>query len=418
MKLPKIIIAIIIVCLIPIHLTAFAVESDHAESSSTHYLSEENYDLILEMNATPLEIKDHWSRDLFIWATRNNIMDGYSDGTFQPDRPASEAELLKLLLKSLGQALPGSIGPNWSDGPYLLASYYNLPANGLKNASYKFKPITRQVAAEIITGVVGVNYTGEDAVVYLLGNHMIPSRLAPTIKEFDPKAALTRAEVLEWLRVLSIQGIFSPNTRPAKPSDIGKLPDLPTVPIKDPAYFSFAPITKDDLNAYDEVGKTLLSFGMKKADVDKQYGISKEKDLTNNYVYPGLTVGYDSHGKLDFWKLMYNEKVDEGKSEFHTSKGITIATSTFFDVLDTYGTGGYEKDNSLIYFYEEDANGMLQSITDFRLIRHNSKGYVLSFIVDKETEKVWFISFSTYQKTFFNEPIFRMNQTNIKKWEV
>ncbi|RIX50127.1 hypothetical protein D3P08_21505 [Paenibacillus nanensis] len=399
MKLFKVILASGLICSLSYHTTIFANES--SASNAPHYLSEDHYDLVLERNTPSPEIRDHWAKDLFIWADRNRILHGYADGTYQPDRMASEAEFLKLLMKTLEPALLDSVGHGWEESPYSLAETYNLPAKGLQDSSFIFKPINRQTAAEIITGITGVHYTGEEAVSYLWGNKMIPSRLAPTFKAFDGNATITRAEVLEWLRVISLRGYWGLHPRPDEPSDPEKLPGISTGSTEDPPYFSFTPINKDDLDLYNEEGHPVLTFGMKKTDIERQFGLSEDTDVFRNYLYSQFTVGYDTRGDIDFWNIDDNQFDNENIAELETSKGISVTKSTLFDVLDAYGTGGYEGHNYLAYYYEEDNDGHLHAVTNPKLIRHNNKGYVLSFLIDEETKKVWYISVSTYHNEFY-----------------
>ncbi|SFF05565.1 S-layer homology domain-containing protein [Paenibacillus algorifonticola] len=48
---------------------------------------------------------DHWSDTLMQWASDNGIIEGYSDGSFQPDRLISEAEFLKILYEAFDNGL-------------------------------------------------------------------------------------------------------------------------------------------------------------------------------------------------------------------------------------------------------------------------------------------------------------------------
>lgn len=376
--------------------------ADEENISYVRYLSDD-YAFLLEIYALP-ELDDHWSKELFIWAINHQIVHGYSNGTYQPDRTVSEAELLKMLFKLLGAALPGSIGPNWEDGPYRLAEYSNLPAKGLAQPSEKFKAINRQTAAEIIAGITGVNYSGDEAIRYLVGNQLIPVELDPYIETFDGEASLTRAEALAWLRVLSLKGYMTIGYRPLEPSNptlLNEAPGLTPIPKTD--YFSYIPVTIEDLYIYDKSNSSQASIrlGMNKMEVDSRYPLTdEEQDIFSFFEYSNLRVGFDKKGLLNRWKV---EDSEDGNPHFLlTSRGIQLGKSTLSDVIMKYGTGGYSGDNILEYAYEIDPKGVLQPVTDRRFTRHNEEGYILSFIIDDETKVVWYASVMTYQYAFYD----------------
>ncbi|MHA7965533.1 S-layer homology domain-containing protein [Paenibacillus sp. CAU 1782] len=188
---------------------AFAEEVEKASSLS--YLSESDYEFVIEMAELPRDTRNHWARELFLWAENNNIIHGYDDYSFRPDRYASEAELLKMIYKLFGAALPGSLGLNWSDGPYLLAKSDKLPIKAVKDESAKFKPI-------------------------------------------EGNAFLSRAEALDWLRVVSLKGIMSFYEFYEKPMEslpLEELREISVNPVSAASNFTYVPITSADLNLYN-----------------------------------------------------------------------------------------------------------------------------------------------------------------------
>jgi hypothetical protein len=401
MKRVKAIIAGMLSVILLVPSVAFGEEAEKASSHS--YLSETDYDFVVEMSEPPPDTRNHWARDLFLWAEDSNIIHGYTDGSFKPDRYASEAELLKMIYKLFGAALLGSTDLDWSDGPYRLAKGDRLPIKGANDESAKFKPVTRQTAAEILIRSAGVRYTGEDAIVFLFGNGMIPARLAPTLEEFDGNAFLSRAEALEWLRVVSIKGIMSFMSFYEEPMESLPLTELRKIsvnPISDTSHFTYAPITRADLNMYDANKDIILEMGMLKLELEKKYGLPEDYDFFKRSMYPQYIAGFDADQKLYSWTVEVKEAEDI--PFIQTSKGIEPGKSTLFDVMEAYGTGGYYGNEILTYYYEEDGSGNLVNVTNRRLIKHNNNGFLISFIVNSETNKVRFILIDSYKFTFYD----------------
>ncbi|RXZ77656.1 hypothetical protein EBB07_30630 [Paenibacillaceae bacterium] len=376
--------------------------ADEENTSSTRYLSDD-FEFLLEISALP-ELDDHWSKELFVWAMNYQIVHGYSNGSYQPDRPVSEAELLKMLFKLLGAALPGSTGPNWEEGPYRMAKHNNLPAKGIERPSEKFKAVNRQTAAEIVAGITGVNYSGENAIRYLVGNQLIPVELDPSLETFDGEASLTRAEALAWLRVLSLKGYMNIGFRPQEPSNPSLLHESPQLtPIQNTEYFSYIPVTTEDLYVYDKNNSSQASIklGMNKTEVDSRFSLTdEEQDIFDNFNYSNLKVGFDKNGLVNRWNVYDHE--DGNPHPLVTSRGIQPGKSTLSDVIKKYGTGGYSGNDILEYVFEIDPKGVLQPVTDRRFTRHNTDGYILSFIIDRETKVVWYASVMTYKYAYYD----------------
>lgn len=401
MKRVKAIIAGMLSVMLLVPSAAFAEDAEKATSLT--YLSETDYEFVIEMAELPPDTRNHWARELFLWAENYNIIHGYNDRSFKPDRYASEAELLKMLFKLFGSALPGSTGPDWSDGPYQLAEGMGLLIKGKADESAKFKPITRQTAAEILIRSAGVHYTGEDAIVFLFGNGMIPARLAPTLEAFDGNAFLSRAEALEWLRVVSLKGIMFFITfyeEPMESLPLAELRQISVNPVSAASNFTYVPITRADLNLYNADKDIVLEMGLNKSEVEQKIGAPEYYDVFRRSMYPQYFAGYDAGQKLYSWTVEAIEGDDP--PAIQTSKGIEAGKSTLFDVMDAYGTGGYFGDEILTYYYEEDSSGNLVNVTNPRLIKHNNNGYLISFIVDDETKKVRYISIDSYKFSFYD----------------
>lgn len=73
------------------------------------------------VSATPskkfTDTKGHWAEENITWAVDGEIINGYADGTFKPNRNVTEAEFLVMLLRAFHAALPEvTIQSHWADG--------------------------------------------------------------------------------------------------------------------------------------------------------------------------------------------------------------------------------------------------------------------------------------------------------------
>jgi hypothetical protein len=167
------------------------------------------------------DTKNHWARNTIDWAERINIVKGYEDGSFKPDNHVSEAEFLTMLIRAYAGS-PATIqrGGHWADQFYNIASIYNFPVSGYNSSQARDTLIDRTKVAEIITGIRGYNYTGRDAVLYLLivgiAQGKDPHNI--TVRGFDGDAYLTRAEAVQFIKNAMEAGIMNIQVRPKEPS--------------------------------------------------------------------------------------------------------------------------------------------------------------------------------------------------------
>lgn len=130
--------------------------------------------------------------------------------------------------------------------------------------------------------------------------------------------------------------------------------------------------------------------------------ISAANSITEHRIFLIYTnhFGFDKNGFINRWKV--NDYEDGNPHPLVTSRGIQPGKSTLSDVIKEYGTGGYSGNNILEYVFEIDPLGVLQPITDRRFTRHNTDGYILSFIFDRETKVVWNASVMTYKYAYYD----------------
>lgn len=201
--------------------------------------------LVLSISSVAIAFNDtqsHWAKDTIDWAVQQNIAKGYPDGTFRPNTHVVEAEFLAMLIRTYeGEKEVNST--HWADGYYQFSDNKNYPTNGSQDVNKRSWVMTRKQVAEIVAGTQGVNYTGNDAIHYLLLNGLAkgknPSEL--TIASFEGEATLTRAEALQFIKNVQENGTSSLQTRPIVSS-----PELPKIGVNDRII---------PLKPVDEVGK-------------------------------------------------------------------------------------------------------------------------------------------------------------------
>ncbi|MDD4599364.1 MAG: S-layer homology domain-containing protein [Lentimicrobiaceae bacterium] len=167
------------------------------------------------------DINNHWGKTIITRAAGDGAIKGYPDGTFKPDNTLTEAEFLTMLIRTFESIEPGN---PWYKPFYDFANKKNYPVGSNPNSI-----ILRARVAEVVAGTQGVNYSGNDAIQYLLGKGLAkgcdPNNI--TIANFLGSKALTRAEGIQFIYNLKDNGISELKDRPSSPSPINELPALP-----------------------------------------------------------------------------------------------------------------------------------------------------------------------------------------------
>ncbi|MFF2092732.1 S-layer homology domain-containing protein [Paenibacillus sp. NPDC058174] len=137
-----------------------------------------------------------WGYEAIQWGVEQNIVKGYDDDTFRPDRIVTEEEFIVLLIRAFGIATPSTnVNQRWSDPFYRVAVEHNLPVRW----AY-ISPISRQTVAEVIVGTRGVNFMGNDAISYLLNKGLSKGKSSATVEGYEGQGILTRAEAIVFIK--------------------------------------------------------------------------------------------------------------------------------------------------------------------------------------------------------------------------
>lgn len=175
------------------------------------------------------DTQNHWSKNTVEWGISNGFINGYPDDTFRPDHHVTEAEFLTMLIRLFRPEIGVSQNTgHWADNYYKVAQELNYPVKGIGNPKMRDKPINRTLVAEILSSAEGVNYSGDDAIRYLLAfkltNGNDPNKR--TVESYMGDKPLTRAESVQFIYNFKTNGIFEElRPRPMEPSDPSLIPN-------------------------------------------------------------------------------------------------------------------------------------------------------------------------------------------------
>lgn len=210
------------------------------------------------------DIKGHWAENTILWAVGIGAINGYEDGSFKPDQELTEAEFVAMYVKVFlinsdiqlvkpkepeipaeYQKLYGSIKDfeenkvdtippeqlnHWADSFYIMAIGKNYPLDGYQDIEKRNSFIHRVSVAEIIASSAGVNYSGDDAIQFVLGSNYAEgsNESNVTIENFNGEANLTRAEAIQLIKnIKDMRTMSGTDSRPKSASSKIALPDLP-----------------------------------------------------------------------------------------------------------------------------------------------------------------------------------------------
>ena len=175
----------------------------------------------VEAAVTFTDTQNHWAATTIQWGIDQEVTKGYPDGTFKPNNTVTEAQFLAMLERAFTKTTDGN---PWYQPYYDLAKTNNYPVtSGTDNL------ILRTQVAEIVAGSQGVNYTGDNAIQYLLGKGIAKGTVANdiTIVNYQGGKTLARGEAVQFIKNLKDAGIKEIKARPIEASLVSDLPALP-----------------------------------------------------------------------------------------------------------------------------------------------------------------------------------------------
>lgn len=171
---------------------------------------------------------NHWAAPTIVWGVQKNIIHGYGDETFRPDQQVSEAEFLTMLINTF-VGVQSTKDEHWASGYYDYAKRMNWDTAGFTNKENRSWKISRQRVAEIVSSANGVNYTGNNAIRYLLANKLALGKNpnVVSVDSFKGQDYLTRAEAVQFIKNAQEKGLTKLKVKPMLPSDPNAIPKLP-----------------------------------------------------------------------------------------------------------------------------------------------------------------------------------------------
>ncbi|MFC3772442.1 CAP-associated domain-containing protein [Paenibacillus sp. GCM10012303] len=160
--------------------------------------------LLLQVSAAEAsvfsDVTTHWGRASIEWAVKQGVVDGFADGTFQPDKLVSEAEFVTMLLRAYVGSSAIADQPNapWYAKYYAYAGEMHWPVDEARaNTPYK-----RGLAARLLAASQGQDLGEAGAIGYLLDNGLAQGKTSGTVEGFGAGDTLTRAESVQFIRNL------------------------------------------------------------------------------------------------------------------------------------------------------------------------------------------------------------------------
>lgn len=232
-------------------------------------------------SATPIKFSDtshHWGAESINWAVQNGVVDGYSDGTFLPDKTVTEPEFLAMLLRAYPEVkLPTAVsGSAWYKPYYDVAAAQNWPVLPANNRD----PFNRGHVALIIAATQKGSISLSDAITYLLNQGLSKGKTSATIEGYSAADKLSRAESVQFILNLKQQQFqLKPSKEPTQTTPIVPvptapvIPTTPTVPISTESSSSSA-FTLKGVKIGDTLEATLAKLGQPARQDASQYGFT------------------------------------------------------------------------------------------------------------------------------------------------
>lgn len=189
--------------------------------------------LLTPLSAFAASFKDvqtnHWASKPIEWGTSTGVVTGYPDNTFRPENSVTEEEFLTMLISAYKKRsdLQGA-ATHWSDPFYYFAYDQNYPTKGWDEPTARQWKINRERVAEIVAGATGANYSGDNAIKWLLGKGLAKGKSADvSVDGYKGSDLLTRAEAVQFIKNAKENGLTELKVRPTQPSDPSAIPPLP-----------------------------------------------------------------------------------------------------------------------------------------------------------------------------------------------
>ena len=160
----------------------------------------------------------HWAFKSINAAVQQGTLNGYN-GKFRPDDNISVQEFVTILARIYGKADEVSSKGGYQKNVVQFMKSLNLPYSNQPELQ-----LTRTQVAEMIAASQGYNYSGDNAIKYLLVNGFSKGKLAEiSVKNYFGSEKLTRAEAVTFLANIKNVGSATIQKRPTQSSDTSSI---------------------------------------------------------------------------------------------------------------------------------------------------------------------------------------------------
>lgn len=144
---------------------------------------------------------NHWGYSHIQWAVEQDVVDGYSDGTFKPKRTVTQSEFLTMLIRAANpKVIPDDSSTTPWEEPYITYAQ----KLGWKATSPK-KKLTRGLAAQLLANATGKNYDLKDSIQYMLDLGLAQGISGKNIEGYQANQEITRAEAVTLIERFSMK---------------------------------------------------------------------------------------------------------------------------------------------------------------------------------------------------------------------
>jgi len=160
----------------------------------------------------------HWAFKNINTAVQQGTINGYN-GKFRPDDNISAQEFVTILARIYGKNDEVSSVGGYQKNVVQFMKSLNLPYSNQPTLQ-----LTRTQVAEMIAASQGYNYSGDDAIKYLLVNGFSKGKLAEiSVKNYFGSEKLTRAEAVTFLANIKNVGSPTIQKRPTQNSETSSI---------------------------------------------------------------------------------------------------------------------------------------------------------------------------------------------------
>jgi transglutaminase-like putative cysteine protease len=139
---------------------------------------------------------DHWASDAISWGVQNNVLSGYEDGTFKPDKNITGVEFLTMFVKAV---TPNDIRAPKEGDRFWYSPVVDFAKDKNWSTAFSRNDFVRSEVASVFTQSRGLSCGERNNVQFILNDGLSNGKTAPTVDGFDLKGNLTRAEAVMFV---------------------------------------------------------------------------------------------------------------------------------------------------------------------------------------------------------------------------